>query len=176
MKKLFLKTIAIAAAIVASAAITSCGDDDKDEPKQPDTQPQTIVSYEVVNEMQCDQDVFTYYDVTVTYIGSDGKKKTETVNAPFNKTISINAAVIPSSVAFQAVGTPKANYPEIDPDQVYHLGHSVKLTLIACTSSGSKKPNGTNSGSNLPTSGAKLSENLAAGRTLHLGNLSINVK
>lgn len=174
MTKTLHKIIGIAAAIAMTTALTACGDDD-DEPKTP-TQPATVASYKAVYTVECSADVYKYFDVEVTYTDSDGSTKTETVTGPFNKTVTINAASAPSKAVLKAEGTPKTDYPAIDPEGAYQIDRTYTFSLYALTATGELVTSETiHDISYMELTGDVLTRWMEAGRILNICDRSINL-
>lgn len=112
--------MAVIVAMTASMSLVSCGDDDDDDSDPID--PTALKAVSVQYSVDASDDLYDFYDITVTH-GIDGEQfSPETLNMPgwsFTTTYGDGSTVLPESVSCRIVATPKAQTPSIDADAVY---------------------------------------------------------
>lgn len=127
MKKTLFKAIVLIMGVVMSTAIIACGSDD-DEPKVPDT-PKEVASYEITYLADPSQAYLDFYDLTWSYVDSNGKIKTETLTEKKSLDINVPANVMPSEASITIHATLKNPLPSHNEETVYEFSYSAQILV-----------------------------------------------
>lgn len=164
MKKYLLPIAIMFGCLLALPVFTSCGDDEKDEPKIAEV---TLTDSEVTYNLHLSKDYFSLWDVVVTYTDRDGQLKTVTVTQDWSYSFKYGVNdKVPAEFSFGVVGKPKATIPTLDPDKLYMLDKVYMMTLSANYSDGSNIFKGGPVSNELHALGSKLTDAVTKDRTI----------
>lgn len=126
MKQSLSKTFLAALTLASAASLISCGGNDKkDEPVVPaPTYSEIVVTY----SLSLSEAYYDFWDIQVTYTGMGGITHTEEVTLDWEMSYHYSPDdEIAQEFVFDVKGLPKAEVPEVDPDEVYALSKTVKF-------------------------------------------------
>lgn len=108
--------------VAGSFLLASCG---KENPENPEVDPYAFKAVKVQYSFEVSDDYLAFYDIFVVYaidngVGSKERLETNTWSMSFE--YGNGVTVMPKSLFYEVVATPKAETPAIDPAKVYQLG------------------------------------------------------
>ncbi|MDE5806884.1 MAG: hypothetical protein K2H76_02115 [Muribaculaceae bacterium] len=127
MKQPFFKVFALIMGMVMTTALTACGNDD-DEPQNPQA-PKEVASYEMTYMAEVTDGYLDYYDVTLSYVDSQGATKTEALTSKKSFSVTVPANAMPSEVGLTIHATVKNPLPNYDEETVYTFGCTYQLVV-----------------------------------------------
>lgn len=171
MKKTIVRNIAsVMSAIALLSFFSSCGKDNNKTDNNDDTQTDlnSVESIKTSYALEFSEDVIKYYDITVTYGINRKTEKTESVTkTTWNATSTYNKDSLPESVFCNAVMTPKADRPAIDPETVYTITKNKNCSVSATYKDGrNSELNIYGNTSSNPVKGTKFEEYLNKGKQI----------
>ena len=177
MKNLLYKSITLFLGLVMCTALIACGNDD-DEPNVPESSKE-IVSYKVTYLADVTEAYLDYYDVTWTYIDSNGVTKTEAMTEMQSFNISIPVNVMPSAVGLTIHATLKNPLPSYDREMVYKFGSSSQVLVSKIYRDNSEEIVGGNlipDSHNVSVKGDKLTDYFQKYSDFNIVSTSVKVK
>jgi len=135
MKKISRFSVLMAIfAIALSFTLTSCRDNDDDDPEVDD--PQATLKVEITYSVNLAETWYEFYNVEITYTDSIGNSETEIIGADYEKSMTLFMNEAPNTVAFKVIAKPKDTPPEVEDGKVYSLDHSANLRVVTMTEDG----------------------------------------
>ncbi|MGI5975209.1 MAG: hypothetical protein ACOX7E_05640 [Paludibacter sp.] len=131
--RFFLVLMAIFA-ITPAAILTSCKDNDDDDPVVDDSQ--VTLKVKITYSVDLADTWYEFYNVEITYTGSDGNSETKIIQENQEESMTLFKNEAPDTVAFKVIAKPKDTPPEVEDGKVYSLDHSANLSVVTMTEDG----------------------------------------
>lgn len=116
--------LTLAVALMMPLTLTSCGDDNEDEPNRPDD-PNKAEYLNVAVYIDLGDAWYDFFDVSVTFTDVHGKNVTTTIDQDSKYVESVAYATAPTSYDLKIVATPKSPLPSVDDAKTYDFSKAI---------------------------------------------------